>query len=108
MKSPKPDYGNWVSKKFIFTPAVLCLVFLGLAFLTPILAILSFLFFLITVYFALARYRFSPAGGDIQSKIIELLLDRLDWDGQGQAIDIGCGNAPLSVRLAQEIPDMPR
>jgi SAM-dependent methyltransferase len=105
MKSPKPDYGNWVSKKFIFTPAILSLVFLGLAFLVPILAVFSVLFFLIAAYFLLARYRFSPAGGDIQSKIIGLIMDHLEWDGQGRAVDIGCGNAPLSIRLARKYPN---
>jgi SAM-dependent methyltransferase len=104
MKSPKPDYGNWVSKKFIITPAILCLVFLRLAFLVPILAILAILFFLVTGYFAVAHFRFSPAGGDIQSKIVGLVFEHLEWDGQGQAIDIGCGNAPLSIRLARKYP----
>ena len=104
MKSIKTDYGNWVSKKFIFTPAILCLVFLGLAFFVPFLAIFSILFFLITVYFSLAHYRFSPAGGDIQARIIALIFEHLDWNGLGKAIDIGCGNAPLSVRLARKYP----
>jgi SAM-dependent methyltransferase len=102
--SLKPDYGNWVSKKFILGPGILCLVFLGLAFLVPYLAIFAVLFFLIFGYFVIARYRFSPAGGDVQSQIVGLILERLDWDGQGQALDIGCGNAPLTVRLARKYP----
>lgn len=105
MKSPKSNYGNWVSMKFIFTPAVLCLVFLGLAFLVPFLGIFAFLFFLVSSYFVLARYQFSPDGGDVQSKIIDLVLNWLDWDGRGQALDIGCGNAPLAIRLAKKFPE---
>jgi SAM-dependent methyltransferase len=102
--SIKPEYGNWVSNKFILGPGVLCLVFVGLSFLAPFLAIFAVLFFLIFGYFVIARYRFSTAGGDVQSQIVGLVLERLDWDGQGQAIDIGCGNAPLTVRLARKYP----
>ena len=103
--SLKPDYGNWVSKKFILVPGVLCLVFLGLTSLTPFWTVLTVLFFLIFAYFILSYYRFSPAGGDVQAKIVGLILDHLEWDGLGQALDIGCGNAALTIRLAQNYPD---
>lgn len=98
----EPDYGNWVSQKLIYAPAVVGLVFLGLTFLFPVLIIVAILFFLIAAYFAYARYLFSPRGGNIQFRVRELLLDSLDWDGEGQAIDIGCGNAPLTVQLARK------
>jgi len=100
----KPNYGNWVSKKFIFVPGLVCLVSLGLAFLASFWAVPAGLFGLICVYFLLSYYRFSPAGGDVQAKIVGLVLDRLDWDGKGQALDIGCGNAALTLRLAQKYP----
>ena len=102
--SGKPNYGNWVSKKFIIVPGLLCLVFIGLAFLAPLWAILAGLFGLIYGYFLLSHYRFSPAGGDVQAKIVGLILEDLDWDGMGQALDIGCGNAALTLRLAQAYP----
>jgi SAM-dependent methyltransferase len=102
--SLKPDYGNWVSKKFIFIPGLLCLLFLGLAFLAPLWAILSGLFGLTCVYFLLSFARFSPAGGDVQARIVGLILDRLEWDGIGQALDVGCGNGALTLRLAQKYP----
>ena len=31
-------------------------------------------------------------------------MDQLGWDGEGQALDIGCGNGPLVVALAQRHP----
>jgi SAM-dependent methyltransferase len=102
--SLKPDFGNWVSKKFIFLPGILCLAFVGLALLSPWWGILAGLFGLVCAYFLLSYYRFSPAGGDVQARIVGLVLDRLDWDGQGRALDIGCGNAALTLRLAQAYP----
>jgi ubiquinone/menaquinone biosynthesis C-methylase UbiE len=100
----KPDYGNWVSQKLIYAPAVIGVVFLGLTFFFPVLILVAIIFFLIAAYFAYARYLFSPRGGNIQFRVRELLLENLDWDGEGQVIDIGCGNAPLTIRLAQKYP----
>ena len=104
----KPDYGNWVSKKFMLAPGLLGLIFLGLAlighFWTPFWAVLAGLFGLVTGYFIYSYLRFSPWGGDVQAKIVGLILERLDWDGKGRALDIGCGNGALTVRLAQRYP----
>jgi SAM-dependent methyltransferase len=97
----KPEYGNWVSKKFIYLPGVIGLVFLGSALLGRLLVIPAGLFFLVSMYFAYARYLFSPRGGNVQDQIRALVLARLDWNGEGQALDIGCGNAPLTIKLAR-------
>jgi trans-aconitate methyltransferase len=63
--------------------------------------LISFSFF---VYFAYARYKFSPAGGNLQAGIQGLVLDALEWDGKGKTVDIGCGNGGLTIRLAQKYP----
>jgi len=96
----KPEYGNWVSKKFIYIPGVVSLVFFGLALLVPFLVIPAVLFFSVSVYFAYARYGFSPQGGNVEDQVRELVLAHLDWNGEGQALDIGCGNAALTIKLA--------
>jgi ubiquinone/menaquinone biosynthesis C-methylase UbiE len=31
-------------------------------------------------------------------------LDHLDWSGKGLALDIGCGNAPLTIAVAKRFP----
>ncbi|MGB7572751.1 MAG: class I SAM-dependent methyltransferase [Thermodesulfobacteriota bacterium] len=98
----KPDYGNWVAKKFIYIPGVASLVFFGLALLVPYLVIPAGLFFLVSIYFAYARYRFSPQGGNVEDQVRELVLAHLDWNGEGQALDIGCGNAALTIKLAHK------
>ena len=101
----RPNYGNWVSMKFIYVPGTASLLFLALALAFHWLFIIAAaLCALIAAYFAYARYRFSPAGGNLQAEIQKLVLAYLDWDGNGQALDIDCGNAPLSIRLAQKCP----
>jgi len=100
----KPDYGNWVSKKFIIVPGILGLASLGLVFLSLWWVLPTLLFLAIAAYFGYARYRFSPQGGDVQGQIRALVLAHLDWDGNGQALDIGCGNAALAIALARKYP----
>jgi SAM-dependent methyltransferase len=101
----KPDYSNWVSTKFISIPGVVTVLFLILAFVFPVLLIIALILLIIAAYFAYARYSFSEAGGDIQTKIQDILLTHLDWNGQGKVLDIGCGNAPLTIRLAHTYPE---
>ena len=104
LAAAKPDYGNWVSAKLVYIPGVLCLIFVALSFVLPALIIVALLFFLGFVYFAYARARFSQKGGDIQARIQDLVLDYLDWDGNGKVLDIGCGNAPLAILIARKYP----
>lgn len=99
-----PEYGNWVSKKIIYTPCVAGLVFLGLGLLLPVFLIPAGLLLSFAAYFAYARYLTGPRGGNLQGRIVELVLAHLDWNGEGRALDIGCGSAALTIKLAQKYP----
>lgn len=100
----KAEYGNWVSKWMLYIPAAIALVFLCLIWASYFLIIPAVFFLLVFAYFAYAYYRFSAAGGNIQAKIWDMILDRLEWDGRGKAIDIGCGNASVAIKLAAKYP----
>ena len=105
LASPEADYGNWVPMRFILVPALIALLFSVLALVIPLLYIVAVILFLSALYFAYARYLFSPKGGDIQTKVQGLVLENLrDWDGAGKALDIGCGNGPLTIQIAQRYP----
>jgi SAM-dependent methyltransferase len=76
-----------------------------LAFLLPGLAVVAAVFFLCFLYFAYARYLFSPSGGNIQARIEDLVLDHvMGWDGVGKVLDIGCGNGRLMIQIAKRFP----
>jgi hypothetical protein len=59
----KPDYDNWVPTKSIYIPTATGLCFLGLSFVFPALIVAAVVFFMLALYFAYARYRFSSMGG---------------------------------------------
>ncbi len=98
----KPEYGNWVSKRIIYLLAFISFVFLGLSFLFWVLMVPAVLFLLASGYFLYVRYQFSPQRGNMQDRIWKLVLANLDWNGEGKALDIGCGNGPLTIKLAQK------
>jgi SAM-dependent methyltransferase len=100
-----PTYSNWVSTKFMVVPLLMGILFLGLTLVWPGFVILAALCLLTGFYFVYARRAFSPQGRNIQAQLWDMVLDRLDWDGKGQALDIGCGNGPLTIALAQRHPD---
>jgi SAM-dependent methyltransferase len=99
-----PDYGNWVSKRLIYIFGILGVVFLGLVFLFWWFVVPALLCFAVASYFLYARYLFSPNGGDVQNRIWETVISNLDWNGERQALDIGCGNGALTIKLANRLP----
>lgn len=101
----KPHYGNWVSRRLVSMPILIGVALLVTALLFPMLILLAIVFLLIAAYFAYARRLFSAGGGNVQNKIYDLVLANLDWNGQGKLLDIGCGNAALTIKLAKKYPN---
>ncbi len=102
-KDETVNYGNWVPWKFIYIPFIVAVILFILAyFISSYMLILCIFFLVVFSYFAYARYMFSASGGGIQSRVRNLVLDQLDWDGKGKVIDIGCGNGALAIDIAKK------
>ena len=104
------EYGNWVPVKMILAVAAAVVVFIIPALLLD-RGVLSYVFWalaalaaLAAAYLIMVRGALSRNNGEIQTRIRDLVLTHLDWDGRGRALDIGCGNGPLSLALARKYP----
>lgn len=100
----KPDYGNWVSKRLLYIFGIPSFALGVLSFALPILVVPTFIVVLCFLYFAYARYMFSPRGGNIQKRVQDLVLEHLDWEETGKVIDIGCGSGALTIEIAKRYP----
>ena len=103
-------YGSWMSNPVFY-------VIGALLALSVVLAVLSFAVFHITalgVVFVIAavillalllwcawiRRQYAFGGGGMMERTPLVVLSHLDFDGQGQLLDVGCGSGALSIRAA--------
>jgi ubiquinone/menaquinone biosynthesis C-methylase UbiE len=61
-----------------------------------------YIFFIISYIY----YQFAPFGNDFQSRIHDLIVERLkqNWHGVGKLLEIGTGSASLIIKAAKAFP----
>jgi len=110
MDDQSVDYGNWVPKKMLILLLMLTSLFGAFSFLPAhiivrvVFGILSAVFLLFLLYFYYSYHVFGANGGEFQKKILNVVLDKLPWDGQGKALDIGTGAGALTIGVAKKYP----
>lgn len=105
MSARQMHCGNWVSRKMVTMAAVPALLFTGLSFATPWFLIGAIPLLVAGGYLVYARHAFSAEGGNVQGRIQDLVLEHVAWDGQGRALDVGCGDGYMAIELARRSPD---
>ena len=100
----KPDYGNWTPRPMIYAPLVIALLFLASSLMWSLLLVPAVFFLLIAVFLFYVRFKLSPRAGNVQESIWNVVIEHLEWSGEGEALDIGCGNGALTIKLAQKYP----
>jgi len=101
----EPDYGNWSSWKLLLGLGVAAVVLFFLSFFSVYFLIAAIAVLAEFAFLAYGRFMLSPRGGNRQEKLWDLLIQRLEWDGNGRAVDIGCGSGAVAIRLARKYPD---
>lgn len=108
------DYGSWMSNPVFY-------VFGGIALVALVLTMLSFTLFHITalgIVFAAAtvilaallgwmawiRRQYAFGKGGMMEKVHQTILSSLEFDGNGNLLEVGCGSGALSIRAALTWP----
>lgn len=109
-----PEYGNWVPAAFMKLLWGGCAVLLAASaagaavFKSPEAAAVPGVLFVpaaaMGIYMGLCRREFSYRGGGLMGKIHSYLLTKLEWDGNGGLLDIGCGSGALTILCAKRFP----
>jgi len=106
----KTNFGNWIPVKIIIIPLLLSLIIFCAAILVSnvyvriIAGAFSTVFLIFSLYFLYAFWLLGRNKRRIQMQFYEALIERLEWDGNGKAIDIGTGNGPVPILLANKYP----
>jgi ubiquinone/menaquinone biosynthesis C-methylase UbiE len=66
------------------------------------IAVLAIPFLYIAIILTWTSHRLGPHGGDVQSRIHQLLLDSVGTEGR--LLDVGCGSGQLIIRCAKWAP----
>ena len=107
-------YGSWMSNPVFY-------VIGALLALSVVLAVLSFAVFHITalgvviviaavillallLWCAWIRRQYAFGGGGMMDRTHLVVLSHLDFDGQGQLLEVGCGSGALTIRSALTWP----
>jgi ubiquinone/menaquinone biosynthesis C-methylase UbiE len=102
-------YPTWIKSSrirlfWLLAATIVAIGAIASAFWRPGLAIavLALPFIYIAIVIAMASYRLSPRGDDLQAKIHQLIIDEVG--AGGRLLDVGCGSGELIVKLAKAQP----
>ena len=79
--------------------AVFHITALGVVFVIAAVILLALL-----LWCAWIRRQYAFGGGGMMERTHLVILSHLDFDGQGQLLEVGCGSGPLSIRAALTWP----
>ncbi|WP_336769781.1 class I SAM-dependent methyltransferase [Bacillus bombysepticus] len=104
-------YQTWIRMKKLIVFLVISMVLLLITLLpiTLYIRLLSGLvavpFMYITFILSYSTYQFAVYGGNYQSKIHDLIVEKMNWGGKGKVLDIGTGSGSLIIKLAIAFPN---
>ena len=110
------NYGSWMSTPVFYVVgallalsivlAALSFIVFRLAALGMIFVIAAIIFLALLLWITWIRRQYAFGGGGMMEKVHQVVLSHLDFDGQGQLLDVGCGSGSLSIRAALMWPEV--
>lgn len=106
----KAKYQTWIRIYKLLIFSFISLIFLLVTllpanlYLRVLSVILAVPFTYIAFILSYSIYQFAAFGGNYQSKIHDLIVAKVNWDGKGKILDIGTGNGSLIIKLAKIFP----
>jgi ubiquinone/menaquinone biosynthesis C-methylase UbiE len=76
-------------------------IVINIGFVRVILIVISVISGTLFIYTGYAYWLLWKNNGGLQKQLCNTLLDSLEWDGQGKALDIGTGSGRVAIYLAK-------
>lgn len=109
------NYGSWMSNPVFYVVGALFAVSAGLAVLSfavfhimalgVVFVVAAVILLALLLWCAWIRRQYAFGGGGMMDQTHIVVLSHLDFDGQGQLLEVGCGSGPLSIRAALTWPE---
>lgn len=85
--------------------AALCFSIFHIAALGILFSVAAAALLALLIWCAWIRKQYAFGGGGMMERVHQVILSHLDFDGQGQLLEVGCGSGALSIRAALTWPD---
>ena len=106
----RPNYGNWVPIRMvllfllIFCISCAVAVLINAGIIRVAFIVISVIFGVLLVYMGYAYWLFGKNDGELQKRVCNSVLDKLEWDGRDKALDIGTGSGRVAIYIAKKYP----